>query len=236
MKLSIIIPAYNEEATIVTLLDKVIAVALPDGLEREIIVVNDGSRDQTAELLQDYDRHPLVRRFDHAINLGKTEAVRTGLKQALGDIIIIQDADLEYDPCQYPLLLEPILKHNKPVVYGSRFMRKENKMHPVNFIANKMSLLTINLLFNTRISDFHTGFKVFKKSALSGLKLTSKNFSFDTEITARLLTKKIEIYEIPIDYVPRTHAQGKKITWGQAIETYFILIQCRLDQLAEQKK
>ncbi|MBF0386963.1 MAG: glycosyltransferase family 2 protein [Candidatus Omnitrophica bacterium] len=230
MKISILIPVFNESATILALIDKVLAADLPAGITREILVINDGSRDQTSSLLKSLTENPLIRRFDHPVNLGKTAAIRTGFQHAVGDIIIIQDADLEYDPCQYSLLLDPILTRNKSIVYGSRLMRKSNKIYAINYLANRAAVITLNWLFKTQLTDFHTGFKVFKRSLLEGIILTSENFSFDTELTAKFLAKGLEIHEVPIDYVPRTKKQGKKITWGQAFETYLVLFKCRFTQ------
>lgn len=224
MKLSIIIPVYNEKSTIVEVIRRCLAVSLPGGIDREIVVVDDGSRDGTPEEMQAFSQNPTVRTFFLPRNQGKTEAVRHGITQSSGDVILIQDADLEYSPEHYPELLKPILSGQAEVVYGSRFLGEIKNMAFINWFANKVSVLTINALFHAKLSDFHTCYKVFKGEILRAMPITSRKFVFDTEITVRLLQQGYKIYEVPIHYVARSRKQGKKITWGGALEAYFFLL------------
>jgi glycosyltransferase involved in cell wall biosynthesis len=224
MKLSIIIPVYNEKNTIVEILRRCLAVSLPQGMDREIIVVNDGSKDGTSGELKAYESHSQVRVFHLAANFGKSEAVKLGISRAQGDIILIQDADLEYDPTHYPALLEPILTGSTKVVFGSRFLGKIERMEWINWLANRISVLTINLFFHSKLTDFHTCYKVIKADVLKSLSLGTKNFVIDTEIPVMLLQQGYQIQEVPIQYVARSRQEGKKITWGKALEAYFFLL------------
>ncbi|MBI4309646.1 MAG: glycosyltransferase family 2 protein, partial [Candidatus Omnitrophica bacterium] len=204
MRLSVIIPAYNEQDTIGPLLDKVQAVVLPQGVLKEIIVVNDGSRDNTAEVLR---RFAQVKVFDQP-NAGKTAALLRGIREASGDIILIQDADWEYDPSQYPQLLLPILKEQAQVVYGSRFLGTIEGMQWINRLANVISNWTFSLLWGVRLTDINTCYKVFTRDAIQGIEITSRNFAFETEMTIKLLKKGISIKEVPIRYTARGRGQG----------------------------
>lgn len=224
MKLSIIIPVYNEAKTILKVIQKVQEVTLPEGITREILIVDDGSTDGTKEILEQIPPDPALRIFFQKQNQGKTAAVKIGITQATGDFIITQDADLEYDPRFYPMLLEPILKQKADIVYGSRFKGHREGMTFINWLANKISNFTMNSFFHSHLTDFHSGFKLFKSDILKNIKITSENFTFDTEITARLLDQGYSIDEVPIEYSARTKAEGKKITWGSALETYFFLL------------
>ena len=226
MKLSIIIPVYNEEATIAPLLDKVKAVALPDGLSREIIVVNDGSSDNTAQVLQDFKKDSFIKILVQN-NTGKTAALMHGLSKATGDILLIQDADLEYDPNQYPLLLDPILKKETRVVYGSRFLGTIKGMAPINRFANRLSNWTFSLLWGVRITDINTCYKVFTREAIEGIAITSRNFAFETELTVKLIKKNETIKEVPIHYQARSRQAGKKINWRTALEMYWPILKYR---------
>lgn len=227
MKISVIIPAYDEKSNIRTVLNNVKHVPLPHGIGKEIIVIDDGSNDGTKEMLQNFIHDPLFKIFSLKKNMGKTYAVKFGIAKSSGDFILIQDADLEYHPKHYPSLLEPILNNKCSVVYGSRFKGSIKNMALINRLANRISNFTINILFNCQLSDFHTCFKLFKKEVLSDIEIVSKNFSFDTEITAKLLDKGYQIFEVPIDYVARERGEGKKITWASALETYFFLLKYR---------
>lgn len=223
MLLSIIIPAYNEESTIAEVIDKVQSVHLPSGLEREIIVVNDGSRDNTAQALISYQGRSNMTVI-HQVNAGKTAALLTGFKNASGDILLIQDGDLEYDPRQYPQLLKPILEGSAQVVYGSRFLGKIENMEPINRWANLVSNKTFRLLYRQNITDINTCYKVFTRRALEGIDIRGKNFAFETEITVKFFRKGLAIREVPIDYQARDHAQGKKIRWMTALEMFWPII------------
>ncbi len=226
-KLSIIIPVYNEQNTIIPLIQKVDTVGLPNGVEREIIVINDASNDGTLERLETLQDKSHIYVFNRVRRYGKTAAVKFGISKAKGDFIIIQDADLEYNPTYYSQLLMPLLNGEADVVYGSRFKGKIKNMKLINRIANKVSTTTLNILFSSNISDMHTCYKLFRRDILSNINITSSNFSFDTEITAELLRRGIKIYEVPIEYRARSRKEGKKITWLTAVETYFVLLKCK---------
>lgn len=225
--LSIIIPVYNEERTIVSLISKVKSVVLPDNIAKQIIIVNDGSTDQTVAFIVPLIKNSSIELYHHEDNKGKTAAVRLGLSKVRGDMIIIQDADLEYDPEQYPLLLKPMIAHDYPIVYGSRFKGTVKNMRIDNWFANKISNFTINILFGARMTDFHSCFKLFKRQTLDDIVIRSERFSFDTELTCKFLRKGYIIHEVPIQYKARTRAEGKKITWMTALRSYWILLKCR---------
>ncbi len=226
MKVSIIIPAYNEQAFIAAIIGKVKAVVLPDNLSKEIIVVNDGSVDQTPQILHMFAQDTMIKIF-HQSNQGKAAALMTGLKNATGDIFLIQDADLEYDPGQYPCLLAPILAGKTDVVYGSRFLGNIRDMKFINRLANQMSNWTLRLLWGAHITDVNTCYKVFTRRSFEGITITSQHFAFETEITVKFLQKGMVIQEVPIDYTARTTKAGKKITWPTALEMYWPLIKYR---------
>jgi glycosyltransferase involved in cell wall biosynthesis len=226
MKLSVVIPAYNEEATIEQILEKVKSAPLPGGLTREIVVVNDGSKDRTAEILARFSGQPQMT-IIHQSNQGKTAALLTGFKNATGDILLVQDADLEYDPHQYPKLLAPILEGRTEVVYGSRFLGRIEGMEPVNRWANEISNWTFRLLYGANITDINTCFKVFTRRAWEGMVITSRNFAFETEFTVKTLRRGHTIMEVPIDYTARPREAGKKIKWSTALEMFWPIVQYR---------
>jgi glycosyltransferase involved in cell wall biosynthesis len=226
MKLSVIVPAYNEKATIVQVVRAVKAVDLP-GVEKEIIVVDDGSDDGTYEALNCFEKDKSVRTFVQSPNQGKTAAIRRGLKESFGDLILIQDADLEYDPSYYPALLEPILKGKVDVVYGSRFLGQIMGMTPLNRFANIVSNLTFNLFFNIHLTDINTGFKVFRKADIHGIVIESDRFAFETEVTAKLARRGLRFMEVPIAYQARSARAGKKISWRNALGMYLAILKYR---------
>lgn len=226
MKLSIVIPAYNEEATIEQIISKVRAVPLPGGLSGEIVIVNDGSVDRTADILSRFSGQADII-IVHQSNQGKTAALLTGFKNATGDILLVQDADLEYDPHQYPKLLAPILEGGTEVVYGSRFLGRIDAMKPINRLANEISNRTVSILYGVDMTDINTCYKVFTRRALEAVTLTSRNFSFDTEFTVKLLSRGFTIEEVPIDYTARSRKAGKKIKWSTALEMYWQIIKYR---------
>ncbi len=228
--LSIIIPVYNEEKTIIPLLQKVLAAELPAGVTREVIVINDGSSDGSWSKLQTFKNHPQVKLFQQQKNSGKTAALRLGIEKAGGDIILIQDADFEYNPIDYPALLKPVLQGEVAVVYGSRLKGSTTRMTLINRFANIVSTATFNLLFGTRLTDINTCYKVFKKATLENIEITSRNFTFETEITAKLVGTGHTIKEVPIHYSARSKDEGKKITWAKALEMYSGIIRYRFSQ------
>jgi len=224
MKLSIIIPLYNEEKTIGELIKKIRDVELPLGISKEIIIVDDGSIDTTYKILKKYNNDSMVKIYRKEKNTGKASAVKAGIENSEGDIILIQDADLEYSPDNYQALLGPIIKDKACVVYGSRFKGKIKKMALMNRIANIISNITLNLLYGAKISDVNTGHKIFKREVFDRIQLMSENFMFETEITAKLLNLGYQIYEVPINYIARSKKDGKKITWLKALQMYWGII------------
>lgn len=222
-KLSIVVPVFNEKDTVLQVIQAIQNVSLQEGIAKEIIVVNDGSSDGTQDALTKLSGQGNVRIFHHSENRGKTFAVKFGLEQMTGDAVVIQDADLEYSPSDYPRLLEPILRGEAQIVYGSRFMGTIKDMAFINRFANTISNLTINGLYGTSITDFHTCLKLFNREVLKEIDIVSQKFSFDTEVTAKLLKKGFKIKEIPIQYKARSRSEGKKITWSTALESYGVL-------------
>ena len=230
--LSVIIPAYNERQTISKLLSAVKAIDLSAlGLEREIIVVDDGSVDETAEIIR--RQHPDVIVISHFINQGKGSAIRTALHRAKGDIIVIQDADLEYDPSDYPALLRPIVEGETMVVFGSRFLDRAypRRMHAANFVANKVLTGLANVLYQVHVTDEATCYKVFDGDLLRSLRLRCQEFEFCPEVIALLGRKKIKIHEVPVRYVARTEEEGKKISWLDGVEAVRVLLYYRFARL-----
>ncbi|MBM3296369.1 MAG: glycosyltransferase family 2 protein [Candidatus Aminicenantes bacterium] len=216
MKLSIVIPVYNERRTIEEVLRRVLAVRL-GALKKEIIVVDDCSRDGTREWLRGR-RLPGVKVFFHEENRGKGSALRTGFARAAGDIVLVQDADLEYDPREYPLLLQPILDGRADVVYGSRF---QGGTHRVlffwHYVGNKLLTTFCNMMSNLNLTDMETCYKVFKKDVLNRVALKSKRFGFEPEVTIKLARLRCRIYEVPISYSGRDYSEGKKIGWKDGV-------------------
>ncbi|MFL5882307.1 MAG: glycosyltransferase family 2 protein, partial [Actinomycetota bacterium] len=211
MKLSVVVPFYNELRTLPTVIDRLLAVDLGAlGLETELIFVDDGSTDAGRSLLDPLPRAD-VRLIVHPANKGKGAAVRTGLEAATGDILCIQDADLEYDPRDLPALIQPILDGDYQVVYGSRFRGSAAGLYYTHRVANRLLNLMVNLAFNRYLSDVYTGYKVFTREAFRGLRLTARTFTVEMELTAHFLRKGLVIFEVPISYRARTYAEGKKI-------------------------
>ena len=228
MKLSVVIPVHNEASTIEEVLDKVVAVKL-DGIEKEIIVADDGSTDGSLELVQHsrLAQAELVKVYASPVNFGKGAAVRHGFMRATGDIILIQDADLELDPEEYQYLLAPILAGQCQVVYGSRFKQTNKRIPLVSRVANKFLTMLTNLLFKGHLTDMETAYKVFKADVLKQIKLKRVGFDFEPEITAKLLKAGYQIHEVPISYNPRTSYEGKKIGYRDGLEAIWTLIVCR---------
>ena len=221
--LSVIIPVYNEKTTITEVIEKVWAVDLP--VEKEIIVVDDGSTDGTVEILQS-SSVKLKHTYLTPINIGKGAAVRIGLTLAKGEIILIQDADLELDPNEYRQLIEPILEGRTSVVYGSRFLG-ENRVAPLRRLANYILTFLTNLLFRTKLTDMETAYKVFTSEVAKSLSLEANRFEIEPEITAQIARQGYKIAEVPISYNPRTKSEGKKIKWVDGIKALMTLFKNR---------
>ncbi len=223
MNVTVVMPAYNEIDTIQPILDRVKSTGIP----AEIVVVDDGSTDGTREWLTAL-RDDKVRVILHEKNMGKGAAVRTGIQNAKGDIIIIQDADLEYDPRDYVDLLKPIEEGITKVVYGSRFLGGARRsLYFWNMVANKMLTFMTNILYNNILSDMETGYKVFVKDAVKDIPLHARRFDFEPEFTAKILKRKIHIYEVPIRFNPREYSEGKKIRMKDAFEAVWTLLKYR---------
>ncbi|HET6958278.1 MAG TPA: glycosyltransferase family 2 protein, partial [Vicinamibacterales bacterium] len=214
MKLTVIIPVYNEAQTISQVVDRVRAVDIGD-IEKEIIIANDGSSDGTARAIEasHWVTDPRIRVYDNPINVGKGAAVRVGLKYATGDIILIQDADLELDPEEYSGLLEPLLAGRSDVVYGSRFLTPSSRVSLRARIGNQLLTSLTNLLFRARLTDMETAYKVFRRESLEGVRLRCVGFDFEPELTAKFLLAGRRIVEVPVRYNPRRIDEGKKIRW-----------------------
>lgn len=223
--LTVVIPCYNERETVAEIIQRVHASAP----EAEIVVVDDGSTDGSREILSRLDgTQPYVRVIMHARNGGKGAALQTGIQAATGDIILIQDADLEYDPRDYPGLLKPIEEGRAEVVYGSRFLGGPRKtMMFWHMVANKLLTLLTNVLYNTILSDMETGYKVFKATVIKGVPLRARRFDFEPEVTAKMLKRRHHIYEVPISFDPREYSQGKKIGLRDAFEAVWTLLKYR---------
>ncbi len=224
MNLSVIIPVFNEVKSIHEILHRVQAT----GMATEIVVVDDGSTDGTREALAALDGKEAIRVILHDRNRGKGSAVRTGISNARGEILLVQDADLEYDPREYPGLLKPIEEGIAEVVYGSRFLGAARR--PIlfwNMVANKILTFMTNILYNNILSDMETGYKVFRRSVIEGMPLRAKRFDFEPEFTAKVLKRHLRIYEVPIAFNPRDYSEGKKIKMRDAFDAVWALIKYR---------
>lgn len=233
MKLSIVIPIYNEENTLEAILDKVAGVELKSGLEKEFILIDDASQDSSIKIAETYiERHPKlnIKLFKLAQNSGKGAALQEGFRQASGDYIIIQDADLEYDPNEYNEILQPLLDGYADVVYGSRFTGTKPRRSAgfLHYVANKFLTYLSNLLFNIYITDMETCYKAFRQEIIQQLNLKEKRFGIEPEITAKISKiKDIRLYEVAISYYGRTHQEGKKIKWTDGVKAIFYILKYR---------
>ena len=224
MKISVIIPAYNEIDTIAEIINRVKAVDIAD----EILIVDDGSTDGTREFLMKLNENGLVRTVLHDTNQGKGAAVRTGIQESSGDLIIIQDADLEYDPRDIPELLTPIYEGLSDVVFGSSFLGGARR--PIMFwhmVANKILTLMTNILYDTILTDMETGYKVFRREVVRDIRINAKRFDFEPEFTAKILKRKVRIFEVPIRFNPRDYDEGKKIGLKDAFQAVWTLFKYR---------
>jgi glycosyltransferase involved in cell wall biosynthesis len=234
--LSIIIPAYNEEATIADILDRVRSVDLIDGIQKELIIVNDCSRDGTDAVVKAYiEKHAdaNIRYFVHEVNMGKGAALHTGIREARGDYLIIQDADLEYDPREYNLLLQPMVEGRADVVYGSRFMG--GNPHRILFfwhsIGNKFLTTLSNAFTNLNLTDMETCYKLFRRPIIQSLQLKERRFGFEPEVTAKIArVPGVRIYEVGISYYGRTYEEGKKIGWKDGFRAIYCILKYNLSR------
>jgi glycosyltransferase involved in cell wall biosynthesis len=230
MKLSIVIPAYNEAATIVAIVERVRAVDM-GAVEKEIIVVDDGSKDRTAAMLATLTG---IRHISHARNAGKGAAVTTGIRAATGDIVLFQDADLEYNPEDYPVVIRPILDRRSDVVMGSRFLHerpvffgKRRSPYFTHYIGNMLIVAVTNRLYGRSFTDYEGCYKAFAKPVLDAIPMSASGFEFDNELICKIMRKGLRIVEVPIQYTPRTYARGKKVTWKHGVIMLWTIVKWR---------
>ena len=225
MKLSIVIPVYNEAATISQIVALVRSVEI--GMEKEILLVDDCSRDGTREVLTTMAAEQTdLKVLFHEVNQGKGAALRTGFAAATGDIVLIQDADLEYDPHEYPRLLQPIIQGHADVVYGSRFLGggPHRVVYYWHYLGNRLLTTLSNMTTNLNLTDMEVCYKVFKRSVIQNLSLKENRFGFEVEITAKIARQKLKIYEVPISYYGRDYSEGKKIGWKDAVSAFRCIV------------
>lgn len=223
--LSVVIPVYNEIKTLETVVKRVLAV----GLKVELILVDDGSTDGSRELLDALVEKYGVKAFKHERNQGKGAALKTGFGHATGDLVVIQDADLEYDPDDYHLLLRPFVEQDAEVVYGSRYLvGRYIRVHPYyHYLGNRFLTFVSNVFTGLKLTDMETCYKMFKREVVQDLKITSKRFTVEPEITARIAAKRLKIFEVPISYLGRDYAEGKKIGWKDGVAAIYSIVKFR---------
>ena len=227
--MTVIVPVYNEHATVAEVLRRIRKVSVP--LTVDVVVVDDGSSDGTDKVLAAL-QESAVQVITHPVNRGKGAAIRTGLAAAKGDVLLVQDADLEYDPEDWPKLLQPMLRGKARVVYGSRFTGERKNMLPSHWLGNRLLTLTTNLLFRSTLSDMETCYKLFDRRVLEGITIESDRFEFEPEITAKVLRRGERIYEVPISYAGREVSEGKKISWRDGIGAMRALVKYRFRRQA----
>jgi dolichol-phosphate mannosyltransferase len=227
MKVSILIPVYNEFLTLPLVLQRVLAAPLPEGCEKEVVIIDDGSTDGTTEMLAQYTDSPLVVVHHSIVNFGKGAALRVGIAKSSGDFLLVQDGDLEYDPRDYMKILEPLVSGRAKIVYGSRFANSVRGMKWRNWMANKLLTLAANWLYNARITDEATAYKAFAREVIDAVDLRCLRFEFCPEITAKARRLGYRIVETPISYNPRGILEGKKIRWQDGVEALWTLIKYR---------
>jgi glycosyltransferase involved in cell wall biosynthesis len=226
--LSVLVPVFNERSTVAEAIRRVRAVDV--GLDVEVIVVDDGSEDGTDKVLAALT-DSTVRVLTHDVNQGKGAAIRTALAAASGDLVLVQDADLEYDPADWPRLIDPIVRHKALVVYGSRFTGERKNMLPLHWMGNRLLSLVTNILYSSTLSDMETCYKLFDRRVLEGITIRSDRFDFEPEITAKVLRRGYRIYEVPISYAGREEDEGKKITWRDGFGALKALVKYRFTRL-----
>ena len=226
--LSVIVPVFNERVTVAEVIRRIRAVDVP--VDVEVIVVDDGSSDGTDKVLSALG-DSTVRILTHEVNQGKGAAIRSGLGAARGDLVLVQDADLEYDPEDWPSLLDPILRGKAQVVYGSRFTGQRKNMMPLHWMGNRFLSLVTNVLYSSTMSDMETCYKLFDRRVLEGITIQSDKFDFEPEITAKVLRRGYRIYEVPISYAGREISEGKKITWRDGVSALRALIKYRFTRI-----
>ena len=225
VKLSVVIPVYNERDTILKVVEKVRAVPI----DKEIIIVDDGSTDGTQEVLRSLEGEAGLRVFYHKKNQGKGKALRTGFEVCQGEIVLIQDADLEYFPEEYPELIEPIEKGWADVVYGSRFLGKKHRvLYFHHYLANRFLTFISNLFTNLNLTDMETCYKVFKREVIQAINLKQDRFGFEPEVTVKMAKKRVRVFEVPVSYNGRTYLEGKKIRWKDGLVTLWCLFRYSL--------
>lgn len=224
LRLSVVIPVYNERSTIEAILERVLQVPF----EKELLVVDDGSTDGTRDFLHAY-RHPQVRIFFHEKNQGKGAAIRTAIRHAAMDVVLIQDADLEYDPAEYDRLVEPIERGLADAVYGSRFLGGPHRvLFYWHYVGNKALTTLSNMMTNLNLTDMETCYKAFRREVIQAIPLRSNRFGFEPEVTAKLARRHVRIFETPISYYGRTYAEGKKITWRDGVNAVWCILRYHL--------
>ena len=224
-QVSVLIAAYNEAPLIETLLRKVCTASL----DKEVIVVDDGSTDETGAILSRLERELPIQVIRHPRNLGKGRAIRSALARSRGRILLIQDADLEYDPEDYPVLLKPLLERRATVVYGSRFLGAHRASYFWHRLGNWVITTLVNVLFNTSLTDVETGCKAFRREAVEDFPLRASRFEFEAEVTCKVVRHGQTIFEVPVSYYGRSYAEGKKITWRDGVHALWVILCCRFN-------